>query len=81
MLLVFQISLEKESLHQNHLTKQVLISKQLSQGNAPVVQKMSREREAGTGKERFYPLHKGHTTQVTASKLRQGRLKSPGTLH
>ncbi|GFV21307.1 hypothetical protein TNCV_4889021 [Trichonephila clavipes] len=47
-------------------------------GNAPAVQKMSRER-AGTDKERLYPLHKGHTTQVTASKPRQNRLKSPGT--
>ncbi|GFV81799.1 hypothetical protein TNCV_1056881 [Trichonephila clavipes] len=31
------------------------------------------ERE-GTGKERIYPLHKSHTTQVTASKAHQGRL-------
>ncbi|GFW20144.1 hypothetical protein TNCV_2320851 [Trichonephila clavipes] len=38
----------------------------------------SKER-AGTGKERFYPLHKSHTTQVTASKACQGRLMSPGT--
>ncbi|GFT62197.1 transposable element Tc1 transposase [Trichonephila clavipes] len=37
------------------------------------------ERE-GTGKERLYPLLKSHTTQVTASKARQGRLMSPGSL-
>ncbi|GFV18705.1 hypothetical protein TNCV_4755921 [Trichonephila clavipes] len=34
---------------------------------------------AGTTKERLYPLHKGHATQVTTSKARQGRLKSPGS--
>ncbi|GFY03268.1 putative transposase like protein [Trichonephila clavipes] len=38
----------------------------------------SKER-AGTGKERLYPLHKSRTTQVTASKARQGPLMSPGT--
>ncbi|GFU17843.1 hypothetical protein TNCV_3335621 [Trichonephila clavipes] len=60
---------------------QVLLFIQLSQGNAPAVQKMSRgsKERAGTGKERLYPLHKGYTAQVTASKARQGRLMSPGT--
>ncbi|GFV26406.1 hypothetical protein TNCV_5087191 [Trichonephila clavipes] len=49
---------------------------------APAVQKMSRrsKERAGTGKERLYPLRKSHTTQVTTSKERQGRLMSPGTL-
>ncbi|GFU10307.1 hypothetical protein TNCV_150711 [Trichonephila clavipes] len=37
-----------------------------------------RSREtAGTGKERLYPLPKGHTTQVTTSKARQDYLKCP----
>ncbi|GFY35173.1 hypothetical protein TNCV_5045481 [Trichonephila clavipes] len=57
-----------------YVTHQVLTFKQLSQGNAPAV----RER-AGTSKERLYNLHQSHTTQVTASKARQGRLKSPGS--
>ncbi|GFX60387.1 transposable element Tc1 transposase [Trichonephila clavipes] len=79
---------EQESLHQVHLTfprnsvtHQVLLSIQLSQGNAPAVQKMSRrsKQRAGTGKERLYHLQKGHTTQVTASKSRQGCLKGPGS--
>ncbi|GFW87334.1 hypothetical protein TNCV_4515191 [Trichonephila clavipes] len=37
---------------------------------APAVQKMSRrsKERAGSGKERLYPLHKKHTTQVTPSK-------------
>ncbi|GFV01423.1 hypothetical protein TNCV_2960171 [Trichonephila clavipes] len=30
--------------------------------------------EAGRNKERLYLLHKDHTTPVTASKARQGRL-------
>ncbi|GFW04758.1 hypothetical protein TNCV_4879941 [Trichonephila clavipes] len=34
---------------------------------------------AGTGIERLNPLHKGHTTQVTASKARHGLLKSLGS--
>ncbi|GFW93715.1 hypothetical protein TNCV_4542421 [Trichonephila clavipes] len=65
----------------NSLTHQVLLFIQLSQGNAPAVQKMSRrsKEKAGTGKERLYPMHKSRTTQVTASKARQGRLMSPGT--
>ncbi|GFX50015.1 hypothetical protein TNCV_2375041 [Trichonephila clavipes] len=60
---------------------QVLLFIQLSQGNAPAVQKMSRRstERAGTGKEILYPLHKSQITQVTASKARQGRLMSPGT--
>ncbi|GFT86528.1 putative transposase [Trichonephila clavipes] len=78
---------QQESLHQVHLTfprnsvtHQALLFIQLSQGNAPAVQKKSRSKErAGTGKERLYPLHKSHTTQVTASKARQSRLMSPGT--
>ncbi|GFU66763.1 hypothetical protein TNCV_901461 [Trichonephila clavipes] len=87
-MLLFPIPLEQESLHQVHLTfprnsltHQVLLFIQLSQGNAPAVQKMSRrcKERAGTGQERLYPLHKSHTTQVTASKARQGRLRSPGT--
>ncbi|GFW50352.1 hypothetical protein TNCV_2886581 [Trichonephila clavipes] len=40
--------------------------------------KRSKERSE-TDKERLYPLHKSHTTQVTASKARQGRLMSPGS--
>ncbi|GFV55278.1 hypothetical protein TNCV_5010251 [Trichonephila clavipes] len=85
LLLLFPIPLEQESLHQIHLTflrnsviHQGLLFIQLSQGNSPAVQKMSwRSRErAGPCKERLYPLHKSHTTQVTASK---GRLMSPGT--
>ncbi|GFW24354.1 hypothetical protein TNCV_606001 [Trichonephila clavipes] len=42
--------------------------------NAPAVQETT-----GSGKERLYPLHKGHTMQVTTSKAHQGRLKSPGS--
>ncbi|GFU42025.1 hypothetical protein TNCV_4677091 [Trichonephila clavipes] len=49
-LLLFQIPLDQETLHQVNLifphknvTGQVLIFKQLSQGNVPAVQKMSRE--------------------------------------
>ncbi|GFU26915.1 hypothetical protein TNCV_1914231 [Trichonephila clavipes] len=42
------------------------------------MRRRSKER-AGTGKERLYPLHKSHTTQVTTSEARQGRLMSPGT--
>ncbi|GFS64371.1 hypothetical protein TNCV_3955561 [Trichonephila clavipes] len=43
-------------------------------------QEKQRVRErAGTGKERLYPLHKTHITQMTAFKARQGRLMSPGT--
>ncbi|GFU59209.1 hypothetical protein TNCV_4197411 [Trichonephila clavipes] len=82
------VPLEQESLHQvnltfprNSVTHQVLLFIQLSQGNAPAVQKRnrrSRER-ARTGKERFYLLHKSHTTQVAASKAHQGCLMSPGT--
>ncbi|GFV21242.1 hypothetical protein TNCV_183931 [Trichonephila clavipes] len=77
-----------EKLHQVHstflhnsVTHQVLLFIQLSQGNAPAVKKMSRRsrERAGTGKERLYPLHKSHTTEVTASKARQGRLMSSGT--
>ncbi|GFU86654.1 hypothetical protein TNCV_2880751 [Trichonephila clavipes] len=88
VLLLFPVPLEQESLHQVHLTfphnsltHQVLLFIELSQGNAPAVQKMSRrsKERAETGKERLYPLHKSHATQVTASKARQGRLMSPGT--
>ncbi|GFX92173.1 hypothetical protein TNCV_1740931 [Trichonephila clavipes] len=52
------------------------------EGNAPAVQKMSKRsnERAGTSEERLYPLHKGHTTQVTSSKARQDPLKSHGTL-
>ncbi|GFY36149.1 hypothetical protein TNCV_4845211 [Trichonephila clavipes] len=79
------MSLEQKSLQQvywtfqdNNITSQILISYRLSLGNAPTVQKMSRSWErARTGKERLYPLFKGHTTQVTASKARQGHLKNP----
>ncbi|GFY19635.1 hypothetical protein TNCV_4648071 [Trichonephila clavipes] len=87
-MLLFPISLEQESLHQVHLTfpresltHEAFLFIQLSQGNAPAVQKMSRrsKERAGTGKERLEPLHKSHTTQVTASEARQGRLRSPGT--
>ncbi|GFU97391.1 uncharacterized protein TNCV_4742031 [Trichonephila clavipes] len=45
MLLLFPIPLEQESLHQVHLTfprNSLLLFIQLSQGNAPAVQKMSR---------------------------------------
>ncbi|GFY15574.1 hypothetical protein TNCV_1282221 [Trichonephila clavipes] len=51
------------------------------QGNTPAVQKMNRrsKERVGTGKERLYPLDKGHIMQVTASKAHQGRLKSPGS--
>ncbi|GFX51882.1 hypothetical protein TNCV_3063001 [Trichonephila clavipes] len=69
------------SLPHKNVTNQVLISKQLSQGNAPTVLKLiwrSMEK-ARTGSERLYSLHKRHTTQVTASKARQGRLKSHGS--
>ncbi|GFX12116.1 hypothetical protein TNCV_2998991 [Trichonephila clavipes] len=38
----------------------------------------SREK-ARIGKERLYLLHKGHSTQVTATKMHQERLKSPGS--
>ncbi|GFT82558.1 hypothetical protein TNCV_1633601 [Trichonephila clavipes] len=81
---LFPIPLEQEGLHQVHLTfprNSVTNQVQLSQGNASAVQKMSRrsKERAGSGKKRFYPLHKSHTTQVTASKARQGRLMSPGT--
>ncbi|GFT56715.1 DUF4817 domain-containing protein [Trichonephila clavipes] len=65
----------------NSVTHQVLLFIQLSHGNAPAVQKMSRrsKERAGTGKERRHPLHKSHATQVTASKARQGRLMSSAT--
>ncbi|GFX97287.1 hypothetical protein TNCV_1076581 [Trichonephila clavipes] len=75
--LLFPIPLEQESLHQVHLTcprngvtHQVLRFIQLSLGNAPAVQKMSRrsKERAGTGKERLFPLHKSHTTQVPLLK-------------
>ncbi|GFY34494.1 hypothetical protein TNCV_2821831 [Trichonephila clavipes] len=65
VLLLFPIPLEQESLHQvrltiprNSLTHQALFFIQLSQGNAPAVQKMSRrsKERAGTGKERLYPF-------------------------
>ncbi|GFT49692.1 hypothetical protein TNCV_3368281 [Trichonephila clavipes] len=88
VVVLFPIPLEQENLHQVHLTfprnsltHQVWLFIQPSQGNAPAVQKMSRrsKERAGTGKERLYPLHKSHTTQMTASKARQGRLMSPGT--
>ncbi|GFW93865.1 hypothetical protein TNCV_4221461 [Trichonephila clavipes] len=87
-MLLFPIPLEQESRHQVHLTiprnsptHQALFFIQLLQGNAPAVQKMNRRSKetAGTGKERLYPPHKSHTTQVTASKACQGRLMSPGT--
>ncbi|GFU70538.1 hypothetical protein TNCV_2511941 [Trichonephila clavipes] len=67
-------------LHDN-VTHQVLLFIQLTQGNAPEVQKMSRRsrERAETDKERFYPLHKCHTSKVGASKARQGRLMSPET--
>ncbi|GFX02476.1 hypothetical protein TNCV_194541 [Trichonephila clavipes] len=66
----------KESHKSDH------VPQQLSQGNAPAVQKVSRSRErARTGKERLYPLHKSHTTQVATSKARQSCLKSPGSLN
>ncbi|GFW16500.1 hypothetical protein TNCV_2351241 [Trichonephila clavipes] len=87
-MLFFPIPSEQEGLHQVHLTfprnsviHQVLLLVQLSQGNAPAVQKISRrsKERAGTGKERLYPLHKSHTTQVIASKARQSRLMSSGT--
>ncbi|GFS89954.1 hypothetical protein TNCV_506841 [Trichonephila clavipes] len=73
-LLLFPILLQQESLHQVHLTfplesltHQALLFIQLSQGNAPAVQKMSRrsKERSGTGKERLYPLHKSHTTQTS----------------
>ncbi|GFX00522.1 uncharacterized protein TNCV_2235291 [Trichonephila clavipes] len=57
--------------------------------SSPEDEQEKRER-AATGKERLYPLHKGHrkghrkaleaVTQVAASKARQGRLKNPGSL-
>ncbi|GFU67753.1 hypothetical protein TNCV_3134181 [Trichonephila clavipes] len=87
-LLLFPIPLEQENLHQIHftfprnsVTHQALLIIQLSQGNAPAVQKRSRrsKERAGIGKERLYPLHKSHTTQVTASKARHVRLMIPGT--
>ncbi|GFV87018.1 hypothetical protein TNCV_5112361 [Trichonephila clavipes] len=87
-MLLFPIPLEQESLHQVHLTfprnslrHQGLLFIQLSQGNAPAIQTMSRrsKERAGTGKERLYPLQKSPNTQVTTSKARQGRLMSPGT--
>ncbi|GFU64201.1 hypothetical protein TNCV_3745691 [Trichonephila clavipes] len=74
--LLFPIPLEQESLHivhltfpRNSLTHHVLLFKQLSQGNSLPVQKMSRriKERTGTGKERLYPVHKSHITQVTAS--------------
>ncbi|GFS73538.1 hypothetical protein TNCV_1990221 [Trichonephila clavipes] len=85
---MFPIPLEQESLHQVHftfprnsLTHQALLFIQLSQGNAPAVQKMSRrsKERAVTCKERLKPQHKSHTTQVTDSEARQSRLMSPGT--
>ncbi|GFU70109.1 transposable element Tcb2 transposase [Trichonephila clavipes] len=47
-------------------------------GKCPCSPEDEQER-AGTGKERLYPLHKSHTTQVTASKAHHGRLMSSGT--
>ncbi|GFV82001.1 hypothetical protein TNCV_3151991 [Trichonephila clavipes] len=80
--------LESESLHQVHftfphynVTPVIVIFKQLSQGNVPAVQKMSKrskERERAN-KERSYPRHRCHTTQFTASKESHGRLKIPET--
>ncbi|GFW63492.1 hypothetical protein TNCV_401581 [Trichonephila clavipes] len=76
------------NLHQVHLTfprnsvtHQVLLFIQLSQGNAPAVQKMNRrsKEKAGTGKERLYPLHKSDTTKVSSSKAYQSRLMNFGT--
>ncbi|GFT30451.1 hypothetical protein TNCV_2377391 [Trichonephila clavipes] len=73
-MLLFPIPLEPESLYKVHLTfprnsltHQVLLFLQLSQGNAPAVQKMSKrsKEKAGTGKERLYPLHKSHITQTS----------------
>ncbi|GFT77097.1 uncharacterized protein TNCV_1099691 [Trichonephila clavipes] len=56
MLLLFPIPLEQESLHQVHLTfprnsltHQALLFIQLSQGNAPAVQKMSRRSKERAG--------------------------------
>ncbi|GFW67975.1 hypothetical protein TNCV_1617361 [Trichonephila clavipes] len=86
-MLLFPIPLEQENLHQVHLTfprnsatHQVLLLKQLWQGNAPAVQKMSKrsKERAGSGKERLYPVHRSHITQVIASKAHQGHLMSPG---
>ncbi|GFU66325.1 transposable element Tc1 transposase [Trichonephila clavipes] len=59
----------------NSLTHQALLFVQLSQENAPAVQKIRRNSKERAGQT----LHKGHTTQVTTSKTRQGRLMSPGT--
>ncbi|GFY27208.1 hypothetical protein TNCV_2068411 [Trichonephila clavipes] len=63
-LLLFPIPLEQESLHQDHLTiqrnsltRQALLFIQLSQGNAPAVQKMNR-REQGQVKKDFTPCAK-----------------------
>ncbi|GFU79947.1 hypothetical protein TNCV_578271 [Trichonephila clavipes] len=67
-----------------NVTHQVLLFIQLSLGNAPAVQKMSRrsKERAGTGKERLYPLHKSHTTQNGGGKTQRLFLSVPsGLLH
>ncbi|GFW75694.1 hypothetical protein TNCV_4428771 [Trichonephila clavipes] len=67
--------LEQESLHhltfpQKDVTSQILFIKQLSLEYALAVQKLSRINR-DRYRKRLYPLHKDHTTQVTASKACQ----------
>ncbi|GFS64378.1 hypothetical protein TNCV_3955601 [Trichonephila clavipes] len=81
MLMLFQISLEQESQREVHLTfphKNVTQIGYRSPNKYPREKPNSPGKEQGQVKKTLIP-YKGHTTQVTVSKARQGHLKSPGS--